>query len=307
MIKLDEIIKFLKQDLINVVNKKNIFVDKPTPLNSKIPNTISFCEKANYISFINESNRKVILCDEFIYKYKFNKSNTYLILKEPRISFIKILNNFFKPIQKKKPLIVNKISNNALISKSAIIYPGAVIGDSEIGDGTIIYGNVTIYDKVKIGKNNIIHAGAIIGCDGYHFHRDKSNSIYKFPTLAGTIIGNNVEIGSNTVIDNGTLTDTIIADEVKIDNFVHIGHSAIIGNKTFISAASIIGGNTVLGKNVWVGLNSTISNNINIGDNAKVRIGSVVIKDLNDYDDQSGNFAYSHLMHIKNFLRLHKI
>jgi UDP-3-O-[3-hydroxymyristoyl] glucosamine N-acyltransferase len=274
MIKLDEIIKFLKKDLINVVNKKNIFVDKPTPLNSKMPNTISFCEKANYISFINESNRKVILCDEFIYKYKFNKSNTYLILKEPRISFIKILNNFFKPIQKKKPLIVNKISNNALISKSAIIYPGAVIGDSEIGDG---------------------------------FHRDKSNSIYKFPTLAWTNIGNNVEIGSNTVIDNRTLTDTIIADEVKIDNFVHIGHSAIIGNKTFISAASIIGENTVLGKNVWVGLNSTISNNINIGDNAKVRIGSVVIKDLNDYDDQSGNFAYSHLMHIKNFLRLHKI
>ena len=285
MISLKKIINFLGDIVLDIAGNKNVSVVNPTPLGdyNDNKNCISFCESLKHKNLINKSKSVVIVVGNFFYKKNYNIDKTFVIVDEPRITYIKILNKFFYSPTKKSNLKPQKISKKASISNSAVIFPGAIIGDAIIGDNSVIHSNVTIYDNVKIGDNNIIHSGAVIGCDGYHFHRSKLNEIYKFPSLAGVKTGNNVEIGSNSVIDKGTLSNTIIGNDVKIDNFVHVGHSCIIGDKIFISASTVLGGNSLIGKNVWFGLNSTISNNIKIGNNSVIRLGSVVIKDIKDY------------------------
>ena len=47
-----------------------------------------------------------------------------------------------------------------------VIGSGVFVGkNSIIRSGTRIYPNATIYDSVEIGKNCVIHSGAVLGSD----------------------------------------------------------------------------------------------------------------------------------------------
>jgi UDP-3-O-[3-hydroxymyristoyl] glucosamine N-acyltransferase len=46
-----------------------------------------------------------------------------------------------------------------------------------------------------------------------------------------------------------------------------------------------------------------LSNGIRIGKNSRVRLGSVVVNDLPEGSDVSGNFARSHQESLRNFLQ----
>jgi len=161
------------------------------------------------------------------------------------------------------------------------ISPSAHIDyDVEIGEGTKIYANVTIYKDVKIGKNCIIHSGAVIGTDGFGYEQEADGSRFKIAHLGGVIIGDNVEIGANTCIDRGTLSDTIIEDGVKIDNLVHIAHNVHIKKNVVIIANAMIAGSVIIGEGAWIAPSSSIREGKKIGDGALVGLGSVVIKDV---------------------------
>lgn len=160
------------------------------------------------------------------------------------------------------------------IHRSAIIEPNGVI----IGIQTRIESNVTIYGGVKIGMNCIIHAGAVIGCDGFGYERDRLEPI-KIAQLGGVIIGHGVEIGANACIDRGSLRDTIIGNSVKIDNLVHIAHNVEIGDGTLIVAGAVIAGGVSIGRNVWIAP-CYIKENVRIGDGSVIGMGSVVLKDV---------------------------
>jgi UDP-3-O-[3-hydroxymyristoyl] glucosamine N-acyltransferase len=56
------------------------------------------------------------------------------------------------------------IGNNVTIFQGVSIETGSIVGDD-----CIIYPNVTIYDGTRIGRRCIIHAGVVIGSDGYGF------------------------------------------------------------------------------------------------------------------------------------------
>jgi len=90
-----------------------------------------------------------------------------------------------------------------------------------IGEKCTLHPRVTIYPDVEIGNNVIIHAGAVIGADGFGFVRDK-NRYVKFPQVGKVMIEDDVEIGANTCIDRGSLETTIIRRGTKLDNLIQI-------------------------------------------------------------------------------------
>ena len=117
-----------------------------------------------------------------------------------------------------------------------------------------------------VGKNVIIHSGAIIGSDGFGFVKDDNGIYQKIPQVGNVIIEDDVEIGANVCIDRATLGSTIIKKGVKIDNLVQIAHNVIIGDNTVIAGQTGISGSCNIGKGVVMGGQVGIADHSNVDD-----------------------------------------
>lgn len=161
------------------------------------------------------------------------------------------------------------IGKNAHIGDATHIGSHCVIGaESRIGSGCRLHPRVTLYDSVRVGNRVEIHAGAVLGADGFGFAFD-GERYWKFPQAGLVEIADDVEIGANTTIDRGSLDDTRIAEGVKLDNLVHVGHNVQIGAHTVIAAQTGISGSSKLGHHVVVG------GQVGIADHCTLEDGSI--------------------------------
>jgi UDP-3-O-[3-hydroxymyristoyl] glucosamine N-acyltransferase len=145
------------------------------------------------------------------------------------------------------------IEEHAHVGDGTQIGAHSVIGSGcSIGEHCRIHPRVTLYANVRIGHFAEIHAGAVIGADGFGYAFD-GKRYWKFPQAGRVEIGDHVEIGANATIDRGSLDDTRIAEGVKIDNLVHVGHNVQIGAHTVIAAQTGISGSSRLGHHVVCG------------------------------------------------------
>jgi UDP-3-O-[3-hydroxymyristoyl] glucosamine N-acyltransferase len=166
------------------------------------------------------------------------------------------------------------IGANAVIGRSIIgdctnIGAGCVTGDGvEIGKSCEIYPNVTVYPGSRLGDRVIVHAGAVLGSDGFGYVRDpKSGHHAKFPQIGKLEIGDDVEIGANTTIDRGALETTRIGRGTKIDNLVHIGHNCQFGEDVIIAAQAGFSGSITIENNVVIG------GQVGVGEHARIQEG----------------------------------
>jgi UDP-3-O-[3-hydroxymyristoyl] glucosamine N-acyltransferase len=128
-----------------------------------------------------------------------------------------------------------------------VLGAGAVVGDD-----TRLVARVTLYRGARIGRRGLVHAGAVIGADGFGVAEDRDGWV-KVPQLGGVIIGDDVEIGANTTIDRGAIGDTVIEDGVKLDNQIQVGHNVRIGAHTAIAGCTGISGSTTIGRRCMIG------------------------------------------------------
>ena len=171
------------------------------------------------------------------------------------------------------------VSKTAEIGKDVYVAPFAYIGDGvKIGDGTKIFPHVCIYDGCRIGKNVTIHAGSVIGADGFGFAPGQEG-YDKIPQIGIVIIEDNVEIGANTCIDRSTMGQTIIRQGVKLDNLIQVGHNCEIGENTVMSAQVGMAGSTKVGKWCMVGGQAGFSGHIHVADRTIVGAQCGVIGD----------------------------
>jgi UDP-3-O-[3-hydroxymyristoyl] glucosamine N-acyltransferase len=161
------------------------------------------------------------------------------------------------------------VSEKARIGHRTWIGAGTVIGAGvSIGSDCEIYPNVTIYSGAQLGDRVIVHAGAVLGSDGFGYVRDSATGHYeKFPQVGRLEIGDDVEIGANSTIDRGALEVTRIGRGAKIDNLVHIGHNCQIGEDVVIAAQTGLSGSIVIEKNVVLG------GQVGIGEHARIEEG----------------------------------
>ena len=139
--------------------------------------------------------------------------------------------------------------------------------DVTIGADCHIYPRVVIYPGTIIGDRVIVHAGAVLGSDGFGYVSDPATGRYiQFPQQGTLVIEDDVEIGANTTIDRGALAETRVCRGTKIDNLVHIGHNCRIGHDTVIAAQTGISGSCTVGNNVMLGGQVGMGDHAHIGD-----------------------------------------
>ncbi|PYS02395.1 MAG: UDP-3-O-(3-hydroxymyristoyl)glucosamine N-acyltransferase [Acidobacteria bacterium] len=156
------------------------------------------------------------------------------------------------------------VEARASIGAGTVVEAGCYIGkNTAIGDHCTLYPRVVIYKDVRVGNRVIIHAGAVIGADGFGFVQDGAAHV-KFPQIGKVIIEDDVEIGANTCIDRGSLETTIIRRGVKLDNLIQIAHNVEIGEHTVIAAQTGISGSSTLGSQCVIG------GQVGIGEHARL-------------------------------------
>jgi UDP-3-O-[3-hydroxymyristoyl] glucosamine N-acyltransferase len=149
------------------------------------------------------------------------------------------------------PLAV--IEDEAEIGERVRIGPGCIVQrGAVVGEDTALVSGVNLYAGVVLGKRCILHAGCVIGADGFGFAPDRGAWV-KVPQVGGVRIGDDVEIGAGTTIDRGAIDDTVVENGVKLDNQIQIGHNVIIGAHTVIAACSGVSGSTTIGQRCMIG------------------------------------------------------
>src|SRR5260370_392709 len=150
---------------------------------------------------------------------------------------------------------VLEIAQAVSVGDRTWIGAGCVVGaGATVGKDCTIYPNVTIYPGSRIGDRVIVHAGAVLGSDGFGYVRDPATGRHeKFPQIGKLIIEDDVEIGANPTIDRGALEGTRIGRGAKIDKLVHIGHNCQIGEKMIIAAQAGFSGSITVEDNVVIG------------------------------------------------------
>ena len=160
------------------------------------------------------------------------------------------------------------IGRNVRLGAGVQIYPNVYIGDNvTIGDGTILYAGVKIYAHCRIGAQCILHAGVVIGSDGFGFEPDAQGVNQKIPQIGNVIIEDDVEIGANTTVDRAMMGSTIVRKNAKIDNLVQIAHNVEVGQSTFLCAQVGIAGSTKVGQHCILSGQVGAAGHIEIADN----------------------------------------
>ena len=136
-----------------------------------------------------------------------------------------------------------------------------------------------LMDGVRVGKGCLLHAGCVLGCDGFGF-LPSPEGIVKIPQIGSVRVGDGVEIGACTTVDRGTIGDTVIGDGTKIDNHVQIGHNVKIGRNCIICAMSGIAGSSVLEDGVTLSVQVGVTDHVRIGRGAVLAGRSGVTNDV---------------------------
>lgn len=172
------------------------------------------------------------------------------------------------------------IAPGAVLGDRVVIYAGAYIGRNvHIGEDSVIYPNVVLREDTRLGRRCIIHAGAILGSDGFGF-APLGGRWMKIPQVGRVELGDDVEIGSNTTIDRATFGVTRIGTGTKIDNLVQVGHNCEIGEHCAIAGTAGLAGSTVLKNHVRVGASAGIAGHIELGEGATVGARSGVTQSV---------------------------
>lgn len=191
------------------------------------------------------------------------------------------------------------IGKGVKVGKGCQIYPHAYIGDGVVlGDGCQIYPKVTIYHGCRLGNNVTIHAGSVIGADGFGF-APNTDGYEKIPQIGIVVIEDNVEIGANTCIDRSTMGQTIIHKGVKLDNLIQVAHNVEIGENTVMSAQVGVAGSQKIGSWCMVGGQVGFSGHSKIGDKVMIGAQSGVLGNHKDGEQLMGYPA----MDIKQFMK----
>ncbi|MBK9046105.1 MAG: UDP-3-O-(3-hydroxymyristoyl)glucosamine N-acyltransferase [Bacteroidetes bacterium] len=269
-------------------------VNKLAKIEEGTPGSLSFLGNPKYIEYVYTSQASIIIVgNDFVPENPV--SATLIRVEDARGSFAKLLEMYNQVMRDKKgietPSFIASsatvgndpyigafayIGNKVKLGNNVKIYPNCYIGDNvTIGDNTTLFAGAKIYSDCVIGASVTIHAGVIIGGDGFGF-APSSGSYAKVAQIGNVIIEDHVEIGSGTTIDRATLGSTIIRKGVKLDNLIQIAHNVEVGANTVIAAQTGIAGSTKIGKDCMIGGQVGIVGHITIADNTKIAAQSGV-------------------------------
>lgn len=172
------------------------------------------------------------------------------------------------------------IGEHSVIGQGCVLLNGAYIGNNvKLGANCCIHPNVVIYDDTELGDNVVIHAGSVIGADGFGY-KNRNGQHIKVPHVGNVVLGDHVEVGANTCIDRGACGSTTIGAGTKIDNNVQIGHNNTIGKNVIICGQTGISGSCVIEDYAILAGSSGVADHVTIGRQAVVMARSGISSDV---------------------------
>jgi UDP-3-O-[3-hydroxymyristoyl] glucosamine N-acyltransferase len=237
-------------------------------------------------------------------------SSTLIRVKNARVAFAKVLPLFFaEPVLEGQRHPTAVIPNSASVDDTAYIGPHCVIGEHcriearavllggnhlgdncVVGEDTKLFPNVVLYARTQVGKRVRLHAGCVIGSDGFGYVFD-SGVHQKVLQVGHVIIGDDVEIGANSTVDRGAIGATVIGKGTKIDNLVQFGHNVQFGEHGIVVSQTGIAGSTKLGNYVVLGGQVGLAGHLKIGNQVTIAAQSGVMHDIPDGEKWLGSPA----------------
>jgi len=261
------------------------------------PGELTFAENADYFAAAERSQAAAILvAGPFV-----SSSKVLIRVRNARVALARALPLFFPPEAHPSGIHPSAvIAESAQIDPTAHIGPNCVLGarvrlgarsvlmggnhlraDCQLGEDVCLFPNVVLYRETQLGHRVTIHAGTVIGSDGFGYVLDGGRH-RKVLQLGNVIIQDDVEIGANSAIDRGTLGPTIIGEGTKIDNLVHVAHNVVMGQHCMIMGQVGFAGSTRLGNYVVVASQTGIADHLKIGNQVMIGAKSGVMRDIPD-------------------------
>jgi UDP-3-O-[3-hydroxymyristoyl] glucosamine N-acyltransferase len=147
-----------------------------------------------------------------------------------------------------------------------------------------------LYPGVAVGARCIVHAGAVVGSDGFGFE-PTATGWSKVPQCGTVVIEDDVELGANCTVDRARFGATRIRRGAKLDNLVHLGHNVDVGEGALIIAQVGISGSTRVGPRAIIAGQVGVAGHVEIGPGARVGAQAGVTKSLPGDQDYWGTPA----------------
>jgi UDP-3-O-[3-hydroxymyristoyl] glucosamine N-acyltransferase len=276
------------------------------PADRAQPGDLTFAENENYFARAEQSAASAIIAPGPFTSTK----KTVIRVADARVAFARVLPLFF-PEPKFAPGIhpTAVVAASARIDPSAHIGPQCVVGEHvvigarsvlqglnfigtgcQLGDDVNLFPNVTLYAHTEVGHRVRIHAGTVVGSDGFGYVLDGATH-RKVPQIGNVIIRDDVEIGSNVSVDRGALGPTVIGAGTKIDNLVQIAHNVNVGEHCLLVSQVGVAGSTKLGNYVILGGQVGIAGHLKLGNKVSVAAQSGVMHNIKDGEKWLGSPA----------------
>jgi len=264
---------------------------------------LTFAENQTYFNRAEQSAASAIMVDG---QFTSDKK-TLICVPNARIAFAKVLTLFF-PDPAFPPGVhpTAVVASSAQIDSTAHVGPHCVVGEQVhigarcvlhggnhvgancvLGGDTQLFPNVVLYQRTQIGQRVRIHAGSVIGSDGFGYVLD-AGAHRKVPQIGYVVIHDDVEIGANVTIDRGALGPTSIGRGTKIDNLVQIAHNVTFGEHCLVVAQAGIAGSTKLGNFVTLAGQVGLAGHLKIGNKVTIAAQSGVMHDIPDNEKWFG-------------------
>lgn len=258
---------------------------------------IAFINNVKYRQYLEETQASVVILSPDLIEHYLGNA---LVTKNPYLAWAYVSHLFDPRLKKSKGEIhpsacissTAKIGNNVSIGANVVIEDNVHIGDNSIiksgtvieydviiGEGCLLYPNVTICYNCELGDRVTLHSGAVIGAEGFGFARGPKGYV-KIAQVGRVILSDDVDVGANSCIDRGAIEDTIVGKGTKIDNHVQLGHNGLVGEHTVISGFTGIAGSATIGNNVVIGGGVGINGHIKLHDGVMVTGNTMITHSL---------------------------
>src|SRR3989338_10113240 len=147
-------------------------------------NDLVFISDRKFISKLENTKSQIVIVSE-----KFETTKTLLVAKNPKLAFAKVLELVERPEELKSGIDTRSwiekgaevhptsmiypfvtVRKGAKVGERVILYPGVYVGqDVVVEDDCILYPQATVFPRTKIANRVLIHAGAVVGDDGFGY------------------------------------------------------------------------------------------------------------------------------------------
>lgn len=304
---------------VNQINNPEIA--KVAGIEEATVNTLSYIEGAKFAAYLDKTTASALILpqDQALQAQATARGIPWIASEVPRLLFAAAINLFYRPFQPSPdihptavidPSVV--IEENVYIGPHVVIYPNVTISSGVciygnvviypevvIADRAVLHANATIQERTHIGKDCMIHSGAVIGGEGFGFV-PTAQGWYKMQQSGCVVLEEGVEVGCNSTIDRPSVGETRVGRNTKLDNAVHIGHGCRIGENCAFAGQVALAGGVKVGNNVLLGGQTGVTNNVVIGDGARSTAQSGLTRNVKPGEIVSGSPAVSNAIYLRS-------